>query len=61
MNKQVIEKVSKYLTLRNVKHYTDELEVIVIVNELHLTLSQGECVNLAIVQTESELEYLNTL
>ena len=61
MNKHILNKVREYLKANNVESWIDLDEVIIVVNGLNLTLSQGECINIAILKTESELEYLRTL
>ena len=61
MNKQILNKVREYLKTNNIESWIDVDEVVIVVNGLNLTLSQGECINIAILKTESELEYLRTL
>ena len=59
--KNVVNKAVIYLSSGGVKYFTDEDEVFIQVQEMDLQLSSEQVIQLAILQTESELENLRSL
>ena len=57
----VVNKAVIYLSSGGVKYFTADDEVYIQLQEMALQLSSEQVIQLAILQTESELEYLRSL